>query len=291
MNKALENCLTHHFADDTNLLYAHKDPKTLKNVVNKDLARLFQWLCANRLSLNVAKTEFLIFKPPRRPLPERIVLSLNNKKIFESFKMKYLGLILDSRLTFRAHINELSKKLSQSIGMLYKIRNLSSPPILLSLYHAIFSSHLIYGLPVWGNTIDKNFERIELLQKKAIRAITNADYNAHTSPIFKDLGILKLKDQFDQQMASLLWDLDHDTLPPSLSAYFTKVNETHSHATRLATANKYTINKTNTLYGKKSFKNQGSIALNALKDTDIYKTAQNKKIFLKKLKASIIQTY
>ena len=163
MNKALENCLTHHFADDTNLLYAHKDPKILKNVVNKDLARLFQWLCANRLSLNVAKTEFLIFKLPRRPLPERIVLSLNNKKIFESYKMKYLGLILDSRLTFRAHINELSKKLSQSIGMLYKIRNLSSPPILLSLYHAIFSSHMIYGLPVWGNTIDKNFEIIELL--------------------------------------------------------------------------------------------------------------------------------
>ena len=91
MNKALENCLTHHFADDTNLLYAHKDPKILKNVVNKDLARLFQWLCANRLSLNVAKTEFLIFKPPRRPLPERIVLSLNNKKIFESYKLKYLG--------------------------------------------------------------------------------------------------------------------------------------------------------------------------------------------------------
>jgi hypothetical protein len=109
---------------------------------------------------------------------------------------------------------------------------------------------LTYGLPVWGNTIEKNLERIELLQKKAIQAISNLDYNAHTSPIFKDLGILKLKDQYDHQMASLLWDLDHETLPPSLSSYFTKVNETHTHATRLATSNKYTINKTNTLYGK-----------------------------------------
>ena len=59
MNQAFENCITHHFADDTNLLYAHKDPKILKKVVNKDLFLLFQWLCANRLSLNVSKTEFL----------------------------------------------------------------------------------------------------------------------------------------------------------------------------------------------------------------------------------------
>jgi hypothetical protein len=109
--------------------------------------------------------------------------------------------------------------------------------------------------------------------------------------IFKDPGILKLKDQYDHQIASLLWDLDHETLPPSLSSYFTKVNETHTHATRLATSNKYRIIKTNTLYGKKSFQVQGSIALNALKDTDIYQSSQNKNNFLKKLKASIIQSY
>ena len=82
MNQALENCITHHFADDTNLLYAHKDPKIIKKVVNRDLFLLFQWLCANRLSLNVSKTEFLIFRPPKRSLPERIVLTINNQTIF-----------------------------------------------------------------------------------------------------------------------------------------------------------------------------------------------------------------
>ena len=82
MNKAIIDCLTHNFADDTNLLYAHKDPNVIRKVVNKDLALLFQWLCANRLSLNVAKTEFIIFRPPRKNLPERIVLKLNNTKIF-----------------------------------------------------------------------------------------------------------------------------------------------------------------------------------------------------------------
>ena len=64
MNKAIRNSKVYHFADDTNLLFSHKNEKTLKRIVNKDLKNLYEWLCANRLSLNVAKTEFMIFRPP-----------------------------------------------------------------------------------------------------------------------------------------------------------------------------------------------------------------------------------
>ena len=54
-----------HFADDTNLLYSCKTLKELRKIMNNDLKRLYDWLCANRLSLNTAKTEFIIFRPPR----------------------------------------------------------------------------------------------------------------------------------------------------------------------------------------------------------------------------------
>ena len=102
---------------------------------------------------------------------------------------------------------------------------------------------------------------------------------------------MKLKDQFDFQMASLLWDLDHDTIPASISAYFTKVREMHSHETRQATSGKFRVNRVNTRYGKKYFQVQGSIALNKLKDSDLYILSPNKKIFLNKIKTSIIQSY
>ena len=104
MNKAVKHSLVHHFADDTNLLYHHKNPKILRNHMNEDLGLLFQWLCANRLSLNVSKTEFVIFRPPKAKLKDRITLSLNRHKIFESNKIKYLGIILDSRLSWKHHI-------------------------------------------------------------------------------------------------------------------------------------------------------------------------------------------
>ena len=81
------------------------------------------------------------------------------------------------------------KKLSQAIGMLYKIRKSCNHQVLLSLYHAIFNSHMTYGLPIWGNATDNILQRIVILQKKAIRAISLSGYNDHSSPIFKNLNI------------------------------------------------------------------------------------------------------
>ena len=122
MHKSVNKSTVFHFADDTNLLFSHKNPKELKKTMNKELKLLFEWLCANRLSLNVGKTEFIIFWPPKMNLNDRIVLTLNKSKIYESRKIKYLGLIIDDRLSWKFHINELCKKLNKSIGMLFKIR-------------------------------------------------------------------------------------------------------------------------------------------------------------------------
>ena len=146
-----DKCLVHHFADDTNLLFSHKNPKVIKKVMNKELQYLFQWLCANRLSLNVGKTEFILFRPPRVKLENRIILTLHGTKLYASNKIKYLGLILDDRLTWKYHIDELSKNLSRSVGMLYKIRNFCTKMVMRSLYFSIFNSYLSYGLSVWGN--------------------------------------------------------------------------------------------------------------------------------------------
>ena len=104
MHKAVKNYIIHHFVDDTNLLYSHKNPKILKKHMNEDLKLLFNWLCANRLSLNVSKTEVIIFRPPKAKLVDRVTLTLNRTKIFESTKIKYLGVIMDSKLSWKHHI-------------------------------------------------------------------------------------------------------------------------------------------------------------------------------------------
>ena len=80
--------------------------------------------CANRLSINTGKTEFIVFKPRRHNLVVRLTLKLNQKKLFESSKIRYLEQILENKLYWKPHITELCKKLGRGVGMLYKIRTL-----------------------------------------------------------------------------------------------------------------------------------------------------------------------
>ena len=148
MHKALKESTVYHFDDDTNLLFSHKYPNVIRKTMNKELKLLFDWLCANKLSLNVGKTEFIIFRPPKMKLQKRITLTLNRTEIYEYRKIKYLGLLIDDRLTWKFHINELCKKLNHTVGMFYKIRHLCPKTVLRSLYFSIFNSHLTYGLPV-----------------------------------------------------------------------------------------------------------------------------------------------
>ena len=143
-----------------------------------------------------------------------------------------------------------------------------------------------------GNTDKIYTEKLNMLQKKAIRPITFSDYRAPSLPILKDLGILSLNDLYKYQITSLMWDLDHDILPTSISSYFIKRRNAHSHCTRLADADKLTIIKTNTIrYGKKSFKIEGAEKLNSLKDQNLYNNAKSKTDFLRKLKLTYLETY
>ena len=175
---------------------------------------------------------------PMTSLDKRITLKINGKTIYESSKIKYLGLIVDDRLTWKHHITELSKKLNRSIGILYKLKKQCPENILKSIYFSLIHSYLSYGLSVWGKAAQIYTNRLRLLQKKAIRIITNSDYLAHTRPLFKKLNILTFDDMFDHQLACIMWNYDNGCLPSSLSEYFRPVNETHNYCTRMATSGK-----------------------------------------------------
>ena len=185
----------------------------MRKRVNKDLKLLYDWLCANRLSLNAGKTEFIVFRPATHKLYERLTLKLHHVKLFESSKIKYLGLILDNKLSWKDHITELSKKLSRAVGLLYKIRHMCPSSALRSLYYSLFNSHLAYGLVLWGNANRSNIDKIRSLQKRALRAITftpNDNNNIDINHIYFDLKILNIDHQLQVQLSSLMWDYDHN---------------------------------------------------------------------------------
>ena len=91
-----------HFADDTNLLAIDSCSQSIQTKLNKDLKNLYKWLLANKISLNAAKTELVIFRKPAVPNPS-IKLKINGSRIVPSSNIKYLGIYLDEFLTGEAH--------------------------------------------------------------------------------------------------------------------------------------------------------------------------------------------
>ena len=131
------------FADDTNIYYENESFKELEKIVKKELKNLYLWLSINRLALNIEKTNFLIFHPFNKPLKYNVTLKIHKKAILEKQNIKYLGIIIDSTLRWKAHLSNLSKKLSRTIGVMYKLRPFVNLQIMKNIpFIILFSSYL-----------------------------------------------------------------------------------------------------------------------------------------------------
>ena len=150
LNQAIKFCKVPHFADDTNLLYLGKSIKKLNKLVNYDLKNLLYWLNANKVSLNVKKTELVVFKSKRKQFDGEMKLKLSRKRLFPTDSVKYLGVKIDGNLSWKSHIDYLSVKLSRANVLLFKIRNFVNSSILRTIYFAISELHLNYCCLVWS---------------------------------------------------------------------------------------------------------------------------------------------
>ena len=170
LHNCIKHCETFHFADDTHLLRFSNTPETLCKKVNLDLRNINCWLKANKISLNTAKTEFVIFKSKSKRLDVIPSLKLDGKRIYPSQSVKYLGVYLDENLCWKSHVDHIAPKLQRANGLLSKIRHYVPPKTLLNIYHSIFSSHMRYACQVWGLCDTTITHRIFTLQKKSHEA-------------------------------------------------------------------------------------------------------------------------
>ena len=153
LNQALKFCKVHHFADDTNLIHFSKSVNRLNKYVNLDLKNLTYWLNANRISLNVKKTELVIFKHQRKKLDSPIKIKLSRKRLYPSKSVKYLGIKIDENLNWKQHIHDIAIKLNRANALLSIIRNYVNKLTLRTIYFAIFDSHINLANLTWGQNL------------------------------------------------------------------------------------------------------------------------------------------
>ena len=194
LNQAKKFWKVHHFANDTKLLCLSNSIKKLNKLVNTDLKHLVNWLNANKISLNVKKTEMVIFKSNQKKFDGDLKIKLCGKILYPTESVKYLNVKIYITLSWQYHVNDLSMKLNRANALLFKMRKYVSLKILKSIYFAIFDSYLSYCCLVWAQN-RSTIQQIMILQKKAVRIINFQPRNSLTSHLFKLNFILKFKDK------------------------------------------------------------------------------------------------
>ena len=133
------------FAYDANLLNFNCCVKSLNKQVNYNFKNLSNWLKANKLSLNVRKTELVLFTSTKKQLDWDLKVKLNRNRLYETDSVKYLGIQIDKRLKWKQQINHVALTLNKPNAKFSKLAHVLDIKTLRSVYYAIFQSHLCYA--------------------------------------------------------------------------------------------------------------------------------------------------
>ena len=186
------------YADDTTLFrsvqsLAANDENSYRNFENEmdiELGNVGNWLTANKLSLNVHKSKYMIFSKSNKfnSYPK---LKIDDSIIQQVHEFNFLVITFDVQLNWKLHIERCAMKCSRNIGMVNKLKRFIPTFIMLTLYHTLIHSRLSFGIMVWGHNCDR---LIKIQKKKTVIVVNLRKYNAHCDPLFKKFKVLKLPD-------------------------------------------------------------------------------------------------
>ena len=175
------------FADDTTLLYSHPDIPSKINLINNELRETSNWFKANKLSVNASKTNYMMLGTSHmtnknidvnkycdandtdnatneRSSTQKINVILDSVSLERVESTKFLGIIIDENLTWKKHIDVISKTISRNVGMLTKMKHYVPGYILYSLYCTLVLPYINYSILIWGNTCKTYLDKIFKLQ-------------------------------------------------------------------------------------------------------------------------------
>ena len=220
------------FADDTSVFIEGTHLEQMIHIINEELQKIDTWLKANKLTINLKKTHYMIFHRARIKNKYENTVQIQGNIIDHVNATKFLGIIIDNKLNWSDHINYIKNKISKSLGIIYKIRSFLNRITLRNLYHTFVFPYLIYGVEVWGNTHAIHLNPIIKLQKKYIRAITFSHYLEPSQPLFNQLNILDFKKLVIQRISLMMFKQHNGIVPTPIAKLFELNNLHHNYNTR-----------------------------------------------------------
>ena len=215
------------FADDTNVFCSDTDTNRLNRTVNRELLKVNNWLLVNKLSLNLQKTHYLMFT--RKKIVPRITIKMGEVEIQREPFTKFLGVIVDDKLSWKEHIKYIGKKVCKSVGIINKIKHNINHSAKIILYYSLVYPYFQYCNVAWGTAFATTVKPLTIIQKRVIRIISSATYYQHTQPLFKELKVLKLNDIHKLEVLKFVHN-QINTLNPVIR--YQQVSATHDRQIR-----------------------------------------------------------
>ncbi len=182
--------------------------------------------------------------------------------------VKYLGVLIDSNLTWKYHIDNISSKISKAIGIIARLRHFVPVSTLHNIYRCLILPYITYGLIVWGHAPKKYINKILILQKRALRLIYFKKYKEHAIPLFIESKILPINMLYIKTVCNLMYDVSNGSCPSSISDCFIHSRQIHNHNTRHCVSKNYYIEYSRLTKTNSSFARVGAKVWNNI-STDV----------------------
>ena len=213
--KSLKFCSSISFADDTTVYASGRNLKLLFKKVNEDLKQLNIWFIRNSLSLNIEKTNYIIFRMKNKKVKmDNNTIEIGGKEIKCVRNIRFLGVIIDENLDWSSHVKYLLSKLTAGIYSLNMVKNFLPSHIKRMIYLTNIQSHLNYAMCVWGPMLNSsNRNKIRVKQNHAVRAIFQVNRRTSVKPLLKKARLLCFDDMVDLSLLNISFRYINDTLP------------------------------------------------------------------------------
>ena len=276
-------------ADDTNIFNFGDNLQNLSQQTNLELEKLNEWLKANKLKINTGKTNFCLFNPNNKSEAQGTLTIKMGDTLKQSEEIKYLGIKLDSKLTWKNHVEKIKLETIKFASIFYKLRYIVPKQCLTVLYSSMVLSKIAYSLETYGLAAKKYLNELQTLQNRILRILYFKDRKYPTNALHKELNFPKINDLYELKILKFMHNLYHNdkSVPDVFQNYFRLNESRHNYATRQS--KHYEIPKTRRKWGEKMLLTKGARLWNDLPIN--LKNITHVKAFAKHVKQNIINKY
>ena len=190
---------------------------------------MVEWFKCNKWSLNIKKTNYMVFN---KNLHKEFALNMDECLLTEVSDVKFLGVCIENKLTWKKQIQCVVSKVSKGLAILKQLRKYFDNDTLYMVYCTLISPYLDYCSEIWGNTFNSHIQKLVVLQKKALRIVDGLNYRDHTHDTFKKYNCLKFKDHVKFKTCLHVFKAVNNDLPFNLQEKYVKVKNVHKYNTR-----------------------------------------------------------